>query len=171
LEGRILLTFILKKWGGSMWPEFLMDSSDRLLWIWQYTIVFHRIQGISWVAERLLASQEGLCIMVTALWSSLAAEDILYCYAILDTTPQQLANYLLVQAETTIWKIHIVMNSTHRHMPDYQCIFRKRLQYRQNTKMHYSLWANSMDVLRRYWLHRNVLLKIRDGKIILSDQI
>jgi hypothetical protein len=37
--------------------------------------------------------------------------------------------------------------------------------------MHYSLWANDIDTLKSYWLHGNILGKIHDGKIILSDKI
>jgi copper homeostasis protein CutC len=63
------------------------------------------------------------------------------------------------------------MNSTHRHTPDYQRMFRMRLQYRLYTEMHYSLLANDMDTFKSYWLHGIILGKIHDGKIILSDKI
>jgi hypothetical protein len=95
----------------------------------------------------------------------------LYGYSTLDTTPKQLANFLLVLAKTTIYKTYLATNSTHRHMPDYQCMFHMRLQYQLYTEMHYSLWANDMDTYRGYWLHGNILGKIHDGKIILSDKI
>jgi hypothetical protein len=44
----------------------------------------------------------------------------IYGYSILDTTPQQLSNYLLVLAKTTIYKTCLATNSTHRHTPEYQ---------------------------------------------------
>jgi hypothetical protein len=96
---------------------------------------------------------------------------ILYGYSTLDITPQQLANYLVVLAKTTVYKTHPATNSTHRHTPDYQRIFRMRLQYLLCTEMHCSLWANDMDTFKGYWLHGNILGKIHDGKIVLSDEI
>jgi hypothetical protein len=60
-----------------------------------------------------------------------------YVYFTLDTTPQQLANYLLVLA-----KKYLASNSTHRQTPDYQRMFHMTLQYRLYTEMHYSLWAS-----------------------------
>jgi hypothetical protein len=96
---------------------------------------------------------------------------LLYGYSTLDTTPQQLANCLLALAKSTIYKTYLATNSTHRHTPDYQLMFRMRLQYRLYTEMHYSLWANDMDTFNSYWLHGNILGKIHDGKIILSDKI
>jgi hypothetical protein len=35
-------------------------SSDWLRWTWHWSFGFHKRWGISWVAERILASQEGL---------------------------------------------------------------------------------------------------------------
>jgi hypothetical protein len=57
--------------------------------------------------------------------------------------------------------------TTRQTAPDYQRMFRMRLEYRLHTEMHYSLWANGMDTFRGYWLHGNIY----DGKMILTDQI
>jgi hypothetical protein len=62
------------------------------------------------------------------------------------------------------------MSSTHHHTPDYQHMLHTRLQYWLYIEMYYSLWANYMDIFRGYWLHRNILGKIHDGKIIHNDQ-
>jgi hypothetical protein len=56
-------------------------------------------------------------------------------------------------------------------MTDYQSMFRIRLQYRLYTEMHYSLWTSYMDTFRGYWLHRNILGKLYDGRNILKEQI
>jgi hypothetical protein len=93
----------------------------------------------------------------------------LYGYSTLDTTPQHLANCLLALAKSTIYKTYLATNSTHRHTPEYQRMFRMRLQYRLYAEMHYSLWANDIDTFKSYWLHGNILGKIHDGKIILSE--
>jgi hypothetical protein len=68
-------------------------------------------------------------------------------------------------------KTHLATNSPHRHTPDYQRMFRKRLQCRLYTEMHYSLWANGMDTCGDYWLHRNILGKIHEGRITLNEPI
>jgi hypothetical protein len=36
--------------------------------------------------------------------------------------------------------------------------------------MHYSLWKNDMKTFRDHWMHRNILGKIQDGKIILNEE-
>jgi hypothetical protein len=119
------------------------------------------------------------CPSVTAFWNNLAQtlhellgprplQKKLMLYSTLDTTPQQLANYLLVLAKTTIYKTYPAANSTHRHTPDYQRMFRMRLQYRLYTEMHYSLWENDTDTFRGYWLHGNIPGKIHEG---LSDAV
>jgi hypothetical protein len=59
------------------------------------------------------------------------------------STPQQLTSYLLVLTKT-----YLAKNSTHQTAPDYQRIFRRRLQYRLYTEMHHSLWASYMDTFR-----------------------
>jgi hypothetical protein len=53
---------------------------------------------------------------------------LLYSYFMLDTTPQERANYLLVLAKTTICKAYLATHSTHCHTPDYH-MFCRGLQY------------------------------------------
>jgi hypothetical protein len=65
--------------------------------------------------------------------------------------------------------MYLATNSTHRHTPDYQRMFRVRLHYRLYTEMHYSLWANGTNTC--YWLYGNILGKIHGGQIILNDKI
>jgi hypothetical protein len=67
--------------------------------------------------------------------------------------------------------MYLATESTHRHTPDNQRMFPIRLQYRQYTEMHYSLWANDMATYRGYRVHGNILGKIHDGTIILGEQI
>jgi hypothetical protein len=95
-----------------------------------------------------------------------AGKHILYGYFTIDTTPQQLANYLLVLANTKIYKTHLATDSAHRLTPDYQSMFRMRLQYRLYIEMHYSLWAS----FRGYWLHGDILWVALGGRIIFSEK-
>jgi hypothetical protein len=64
--GRIVLKWIFKKWGGEEWTALIwlrIGTGDGLLWMRQWTFGFHKMRGISWLAEDPLASQEGLCSM------------------------------------------------------------------------------------------------------------
>jgi hypothetical protein len=45
-------------------------------------------------------------------------KQILYGYTTLDTTPQQLANYLLALAKTTIYKTYLATNNNHTKPPE-----------------------------------------------------
>jgi hypothetical protein len=78
------------------------------------------------------------------------------------TTPQLLANYLLVLAKTTC--------STHQHPPDNQHMFRIRLQFGLHLELHHSLWKNDIEAFTSYWLHRNILGKMQDGRIIDTER-
>jgi hypothetical protein len=40
-----------------------IGTGGGLLWMRQWTSEFHKMRGISWLAEKLLASQEGICSM------------------------------------------------------------------------------------------------------------
>jgi hypothetical protein len=40
-----------------------IGTGGRLLWVRWWTFGFHKMRGISWLADDLLASQEGLCSM------------------------------------------------------------------------------------------------------------
>jgi hypothetical protein len=97
---------------------------------------------------------------VTAFWNSLGKilhelQALTHCrrngYSTLGTTPQQLANYLLVLAKTTVYKTYLAKKSTHRHIPDWQRMF--------------------CVTFRGCWLHRNILRKDNDGRIMLCRQI
>jgi hypothetical protein len=48
-------------WTGSIWLR--IGTGGGLLWIQWWTFGLHKMRGISWVAEGVLASQEGLCSM------------------------------------------------------------------------------------------------------------
>jgi hypothetical protein len=101
----------------------------------------------------------------------LQKRHILYGYLALDTTSQQLANYLLVLAKTTIYKTYLATKSTHQQPPDYQRMFRMRLQFRLHLEMHHSIWQHNIEIFTGYWLHRNSLGKIQERRIVLSDHI
>jgi hypothetical protein len=46
------------------WIELLrIGTGGGLLWMRQWTSGFHKMRGISWLAENMLASQDGLCCM------------------------------------------------------------------------------------------------------------
>lgn len=77
----------------------------------------------------------------------LLEELMLYGYSTLYTTHQQLANYLLVLAKTTVYKIYLATSGIHSHTPDCQRMFPTRLQCRLYTEMHYSPW-NDKDTFR-----------------------
>jgi hypothetical protein len=72
IDGRIILKWIFEKWDetrtGSIWLR--IGTSGRLSYFRQWAFGFHKMGGISSVAEDLLASQEGLCSMIlVSLWS------------------------------------------------------------------------------------------------------
>jgi hypothetical protein len=46
-------------WTGLIWLR--IERGGGPLWMWWWTFGFHKIRGISGVAEDLIASQEGLC--------------------------------------------------------------------------------------------------------------
>jgi hypothetical protein len=48
-------------WTGSIWLR--TGTGGELLWMRLWTFGFHKMRGISWVAQDVLASQEGLCCM------------------------------------------------------------------------------------------------------------
>jgi hypothetical protein len=49
----------VRVWTGFNWLK--MGSTDRLSWARQWNFGFHKSWGISWLAERLSASQKGCC--------------------------------------------------------------------------------------------------------------
>jgi hypothetical protein len=48
-------------WTGSIWLRIW--TGGELLWMRLWTFGFHKMRGIFWVAQDVLASQEGLCYM------------------------------------------------------------------------------------------------------------
>jgi hypothetical protein len=69
-------------------------SGGRLLWKQWWTFRFHKMQGISWVAENWLASWERLCSMELGSWlvpflkmkNSKFLEHCALCLALLTST-------------------------------------------------------------------------------------
>ena len=96
---------------------------------------------------------------------------ILYGYPQLNDTPQQLANYLLVLAKSTIYKTYMATNSTDRPTTDYWRLFRLRLQYRMYIEMHQSHYRNEMENFQKYWMYKNILGKLQDGRIVFNQEI
>ena len=52
----------MEAWTGLIWLK--IGTGGGLLWKWQWTLGFHKMRGISWLAEDLLDSEEELCFMV-----------------------------------------------------------------------------------------------------------
>ena len=66
VDGRIILKWIFEKWDEGTWTGSILlriGTGGGLLWRRWWTFGFHKMRRISWVAEDLLASQEGLCSM------------------------------------------------------------------------------------------------------------
>jgi hypothetical protein len=66
VDERIMLKFILNKWDGRLrtgliW--FRIGTSGGLFWTRKWTIWFHKIVGISWIAEKLRTFRQELCFM------------------------------------------------------------------------------------------------------------
>jgi hypothetical protein len=70
VDVRIISERILEKLGGKLWIGFiwLRNRGQCRLWTRQWTFGFHKMRGISWLAERLLASREGLRSMELVLY-------------------------------------------------------------------------------------------------------
>jgi hypothetical protein len=77
VDGRIILKWIFERLGvgaqtGLIWLR--TGTGGGLLCIRWWTFGFHKMRGISWVAEDILASQEGLCSMElvysSSVWTS-----------------------------------------------------------------------------------------------------
>ena len=66
VDGRIMLNWIFNKWMGGAWTGLIwlrIRKGGGLLWMSLWTFLFHKMWGISWLAEDMLGSQEGLCYM------------------------------------------------------------------------------------------------------------
>jgi hypothetical protein len=93
------------------------------------------------------------CPSVTDFWNQLTKllgpqqlqkKYILYGFPALHTTPQQIANYLIVLAKSTIYKTFLAAtNSTHHHAANYQRMFQLRLHFRLQLEMHHSIWKTT----------------------------
>jgi len=77
IDGRIILKRILKSGLGRM--DWIAVAGGRHLWMRQWTIGFNKVRGISWLAEELSATQEGLCSMQLAVTETLLNDQGIYC--------------------------------------------------------------------------------------------
>jgi len=53
--------FICQGLFGLKAPKLRLSKNGSLLWTWLWTFRFHKMQGVPSQAEKLLASQEGVC--------------------------------------------------------------------------------------------------------------
>lgn len=75
-DGKIVLKWILKKWGGKKRTGLIWHTIGvrvGLLWVREWTLGLHKMRHTFWLAEELLASQEGMCSMhivtETGIWN------------------------------------------------------------------------------------------------------
>jgi len=65
VNGKIILKWIFRRgigtWTWLIWLR--LGTGGGLLWIRKWIVGFHKMRGISWLAEIRLASQEGLCFI------------------------------------------------------------------------------------------------------------
>jgi len=70
-DWRIILKWIFKKWDGEIWSGLIWlrtRTSCGRLWTGEWTFGLHKMRGIFWLAEGLLASQEGRGPMEWVIW-------------------------------------------------------------------------------------------------------
>ena len=66
VDGRITLRWILRMWAVRAWTGLIwlrIRTGGGQLWMWWWTFRFHKMRGISWLAENRFVSQEELCSM------------------------------------------------------------------------------------------------------------
>ena len=69
VDGRMILKWIFERlegggaWTGSIWPRIGTGRGNGLFWVLWWTFGFHKMRGLSWVAQDDSASQQGLCSM------------------------------------------------------------------------------------------------------------
>ena len=66
IDRSIILRWVFRKWDVGVWTVsswLRVETGGGHLWKWKLTFGFHRMRGISWLAENRLASEEGLCSM------------------------------------------------------------------------------------------------------------
>jgi hypothetical protein len=59
-DGRIILRWIYRNWVVRVWTGLIclrIGTGDKHLWMRQWTFCFHKMRGVSWLAESRLASQ------------------------------------------------------------------------------------------------------------------
>jgi hypothetical protein len=82
VDGRIILKWMLKKRGGAQSESIWLrtGTGGGLLWIGWWNFGFHKMWEMSWVAEELLVSQEGLWYNELVIKSQFTtnAENIFY---------------------------------------------------------------------------------------------
>jgi hypothetical protein len=62
------------------WIDLALDrDSGRHLWMRQWTVGFHKLRGVSWLADGLLVSQEELC-SIQGVSASLSSKEIWNLY-------------------------------------------------------------------------------------------
>jgi exonuclease III len=94
---------------------------------------------------------------------------ILYGYPTVQTIPQQLASYLLVLANVTIYKTYLAAdNVVCQQDPNYTKIFRLRLTYRLQLELHHNIWNNNIIYFQNFWLHNNILGKLTNGQLLTN---
>jgi hypothetical protein len=74
---------VLKKRCGRVWTSlswFRIRASGGLIWTWQWTITFHKLREISWLAEELLVSQARLCYMELYFYYMTHEKHITHAY-------------------------------------------------------------------------------------------
>ena len=77
VDVRIILRWIFSKWDEGNGIDLRMGTGCGVLQMWRWTFWFHKMRGISWPAEELLASHEGLCCVGYILGSK--REDKRFC--------------------------------------------------------------------------------------------
>jgi hypothetical protein len=82
--------------------------------------------------------------------------------------PFYLSIYL---SKTTIYKTYLATNNNHIKPPDYQRMLRIRLLFRLQLEMHCSTWKDDVEKFKSYWLHENILGRLQEGRILLTEQV
>jgi hypothetical protein len=54
---------------------------------------------------------------------------------------------------------------TQEKPPEYQRMLRIRLMF----QLHHSIWQNDIEAFEHYWLHKNILGRIQEGRITLNN--
>jgi hypothetical protein len=48
-------------------------------------------------------------------------------------------------------------------------MLRVRLLFRLNLEMHYSTWKDDVETFKSYWLHKNIVGRLQEGRILLTE--